>query len=81
VLAVQATGKGKSLCMQTAKTLLGSVTLVIVPLLALGAPDQVTKILWVNQLYGVVKGYYLDEIKTPEQRNMESLVVMADVDL
>eukprot|EP00978_Attheya_sp_CCMP212_P000554 scaffold1079_cov34-Attheya_sp.AAC.1 len=35
-LAVKATGKGKSLCMQSAGTLLGSVTLVIVPLLALG---------------------------------------------
>eukprot|EP00978_Attheya_sp_CCMP212_P046487 scaffold395390_cov24-Attheya_sp.AAC.1 len=38
-------------------TLLGGVTLVIVPLLALGA-DQVTKILRVNQAYGVVKGCY-----------------------
>eukprot|EP00978_Attheya_sp_CCMP212_P002457 scaffold5015_cov51-Attheya_sp.AAC.6 len=65
VLAVQATGKGKSLCMQTAGTLLGGITLVIVPLLELGA-DKVTKILRMNQVYGIVKGYHLDEIKTPE---------------
>eukprot|EP00978_Attheya_sp_CCMP212_P031749 scaffold121143_cov65-Attheya_sp.AAC.1 len=55
--------------MQSAGTLLGGVTLVIVPLLALGA-DQVTKILRANQAYGVVKGYHLDEIKTPERRDM-----------
>eukprot|EP00978_Attheya_sp_CCMP212_P040030 scaffold214470_cov48-Attheya_sp.AAC.2 len=65
VLAVQVTEKGKSLCMQSAGTLLGGITLVIVPILALGA-DQVTKILRANQANGFVKGYHLDEIKTPE---------------
>eukprot|EP00978_Attheya_sp_CCMP212_P035715 scaffold157172_cov66-Attheya_sp.AAC.1 len=48
-------GKGKSLCMQSAGTLPGGVTLVIVLLLALGA-DQVTKIFRANQTNGVVKG-------------------------
>jgi superfamily II DNA helicase RecQ len=62
VLSVQATGKGKSLCMQAAGTLLGGVTLVLVPLLALGG-DQVTKIRRANQVYSVVKGYHLDELK------------------
>eukprot|EP00978_Attheya_sp_CCMP212_P024220 scaffold75818_cov54-Attheya_sp.AAC.1 len=62
VLSVQANGKGKYLCMQTAGTILRGVTLVIVPLLALGA-DQVTKISRVNQAYGGVHGYHLDDIK------------------
>jgi superfamily II DNA helicase RecQ len=68
VLSVQATGKGKSLCMQTAGTLLGGVTLVIVPLLALGA-DQVTKILRACNAFGKISAYHLDEIKTSAARN------------
>ena len=68
VLSVQATGKGKSLCMQTAGTLFGGVTLVIVPLLALGA-DQVSKILRACNAFGRVTAYHLDEIKTSAARN------------
>jgi superfamily II DNA helicase RecQ len=68
VLSVQATGKGKSLCMQRAGTLLGGVTLVIVPLLALGA-HQVTMILWACNAFGKISAYHLDEIKTSAARN------------
>eukprot|EP00978_Attheya_sp_CCMP212_P014947 scaffold38334_cov24-Attheya_sp.AAC.1 len=55
VLVVQATGKGKSICMQAAGTILHGVTLVIVPLLALGV-DQVAKVTCASQalLKGVI---------------------------
>jgi superfamily II DNA helicase RecQ len=54
--------------MQRAGTLLGGVTLVIVPLLALGA-HKVTMILWACNAFGKISAYHLDEIKTSAARN------------